>query len=42
MAEAFLKNMGDESIFSVSSAGIAPGSLNPLAVESMKRIGIDI
>lgn len=42
MAEAFLKNMGDESIFSVSSAGIEPGRLNPLAVESMKRIGIDI
>jgi len=42
MAEAFLKNMGDQLLFGVSSAGLEPGKLNPLAVESMKRIGIDI
>jgi len=42
MAEAFLKNMADQLVFGVSSAGLEPGRLNPLAVESMKRIGIDI
>ncbi len=41
MAEAFLKSIGGER-FEVESAGIEPGKLNPLVVESMRRIGIDI
>jgi arsenate reductase (thioredoxin) len=41
MAEALLKEMtGDR--FEVESAGLEPGELNPLAVEAMKEIGIDI
>ena len=41
MAEAFLKELGGER-FQVMSAGLEPGSLNPLAVEVMKEVGIDI
>ncbi len=41
MAEAFLKALGGER-FEVYSAGIEPGALNPLVVEVMKEIGIDI
>jgi len=41
MAEAFLKQLGGDR-FEVESAGIEPGNLNPLVVESMKEIGIDI
>ena len=41
MAEAFLKSMGGER-FQVDSAGLEPGSINPLAIEVMKGIGIDI
>jgi arsenate reductase len=41
IAEAFLKILGGER-FQVESAGIEPGSINPLAVEVMKEIGIDI
>lgn len=41
MAEAFLKILGGER-FQVESAGLEPGSINPLAVEVMKEIGIDI
>ena len=41
MAEAFLNQLaGDE--FSAESAGLEPGNLNPLVVEVMKEIGIDI
>ena len=41
MAEAFLKEIcGD--YFEVHSAGLEPGRLNPLAVEAMREIGIDI
>ena len=41
MAEAFLKLLaGDE--FDVESAGIEPGNLNPIVVEVMREIGIDI
>lgn len=41
MAEALLNQMfGDE--FEAQSAGLSPGKLNPLAVEVMKEIGIDI
>lgn len=41
MAEAFLKKYGGDE-FEVESAGFEPGVLNPLAVEVMKEVGIDI
>lgn len=41
MAEAFLKQMAGDR-FEVESAGIEPGKLNPVVVEVMKEIGIDI
>jgi arsenate reductase (thioredoxin) len=41
MAEAWLKHLGGEQ-FDAQSAGLEPGTLNPLAVEAMKEIGIDI
>jgi arsenate reductase len=41
MAEAFLKDLcGDE--FEVQSAGLEPGKLNPIVVEAMQEVGIDI
>ncbi|MCX5805410.1 MAG: arsenate reductase ArsC [Proteobacteria bacterium] len=41
MAEAFLNHLyGDK--FVAESAGLEPGTLNPLAVEVMKEVGIDI
>jgi arsenate reductase len=41
MAEALLNQMcGD--LFEAESAGLEPGILNPLAVEAMREIGIDI
>lgn len=41
MAEAFLKEAcGDQ--FDVQSAGLEPGKLNPIVVEAMKEVGIDI
>jgi arsenate reductase (thioredoxin) len=41
MAEAFLKQLcGHE--FDVYSAGLEPGTLNPLVVEVMKESGLDI
>ena len=41
MAEAFLNKIcGD--YFEAHSAGLEPGRLNPLAVEAMREIGIDI
>ncbi|MGH7768193.1 MAG: arsenate reductase ArsC [Candidatus Binatia bacterium] len=41
MAEALLNRMcGD--LFEAESAGLEPGALNPLAVEVMREIGIDI
>jgi len=41
MAEAFLDDIcGDQ--FEAHSAGLEPGTLNPLAVETMREIGIDI
>ena len=41
MAEALLKqHCGD--FFEVASAGMKPGTLNPLAVQVMNEIGIDI
>ncbi len=41
MAEAFLNLLAGDR-FEAESAGLAPGRLNPLAVEVMKEIGIDI
>jgi arsenate reductase (thioredoxin) len=41
MAEAFLKEICGH-YFEPHSAGLEPGSLNPLAVEAMREIGIDI
>ncbi len=41
MAAAFLKEIGGER-FEVESAGLEPGTLNPLAVEAMRLAGIDI
>ena len=41
MAEAFLKqSCGD--VFEVHSAGLEPGKLNPIVVEAMREVGIDI
>ncbi|MFH1283782.1 MAG: arsenate reductase ArsC [bacterium] len=41
IAEALLKQMAGDR-FNVESAGIEPGTVNPLAVEVMKEAGIDI
>jgi arsenate reductase (thioredoxin) len=41
MAEAFLKTLAGDR-FEAMSAGLEPGTLNPLAIEVMKEIGIDI
>ncbi len=41
MAEAFLKKYGGDR-FEVESAGLEPGTLNPVVVEAMKEVGIDI
>jgi arsenate reductase (thioredoxin) len=41
MAEAFLNEIcGDH--FEAHSSGLEPGRLNPLAIEAMREIGIDI
>lgn len=41
IAEAFLKQLAGDR-FEVESAGLELGKLNPLAVEVMKKAGIDI
>jgi arsenate reductase len=41
MAEAFLKEICSD-YFEAHSAGLEPGRLNPLAVEAMREIGMDI
>lgn len=41
MAEAFLKKWAGDT-FEVESAGLEPGKLNPVVVEVMKEVGIDI
>ena len=41
MAEAFLKSVAGDH-FEVESAGIEPGTLNPLVVEAMKEEAMDI
>jgi arsenate reductase (thioredoxin) len=41
MAEGYLRNLASSN-FEPLSAGIEPKGLNPLAVEAMKEVGIDI
>lgn len=41
MAEGYLRSVAGER-FDAMSAGIAPNGLNPLAVQAMREIGIDI
>lgn len=41
MAEALLNHLAGDR-FEAQSAGLEPGTLNPLAVETMAEIGIDI
>ncbi|MBL0340568.1 MAG: arsenate reductase ArsC [Bacteroidetes bacterium] len=41
MAESFLNHLGGER-YTAESAGLEPGKLNPLAIEVMREIGIDI
>jgi len=41
MAEAFLRKYGEER-FVAESAGLEPGTINPLVVEVMKEEGIDV
>ena len=41
IAEAFLNTLAGDR-FEAVSAGLEPGTLNPLAVEVMKEVGIDI
>lgn len=41
MAEGYLRHIAGGR-FEISSAGIAPKGLNPLAVEAMREIGVDI
>jgi arsenate reductase len=41
MAEAFLKTLAGDR-FEVMSAGLEPGVINPLVVDAMKEVGIDI
>ena len=41
MAEAFLNTLAGDR-FEAMSAGLEPGTLNPLVVDVMKEVGIDI
>ncbi len=41
MAEALINQIAGDH-FQAESAGLEPGKLNPLAVEAMAQIGIDI
>jgi len=41
MAEAFTNQMGSDRI-EAESAGLEPGTLNPIVVEVMSEVGIDI
>jgi len=41
MAEAFLNRYGGER-FAAESAGLEPGTLNPLVVRALAEIGVDI
>ena len=41
MAEAFLNHLAGDT-FEAESAGLEPGKLNPVVVEAMQEVGIDI
>lgn len=41
MAEEFLRKLGGDR-FTVQSAGLEPGTLNPVVIEALKEEGIDI
>lgn len=41
MAEVFLNNLAGDK-FEAESAGLEPGLLNPIVVDAMRKIGIDI
>jgi len=41
MAEAFLNTIGAD-LFEAESAGLEPGTLNPVVIEAMRDAGIDI
>ncbi len=41
MAEAFLNQFG-KGRFEAESAGIEPGKLNPIVIEAMQEVGLDI
>jgi arsenate reductase len=41
MAEGYLRHLGGDE-FNAQSAGLEPSILNPLAVEVMREVGIDI
>ena len=41
MAEAWLNHLCGEA-FAAESAGLEPGTLNPLVVEAMQEVGIDL
>ena len=41
MAEAFLNDICGDT-FEAHSAGLEPGTLNPIVVEAMREVGIDI
>ena len=41
MAEAFLNHLASD-LFEAESAGLEPGKLNPIVVEAMQEVGIDI
>ncbi len=41
MAEAFLNSLAPDK-FEAESAGLEPGTLNPMVVEVMQQVGIDI
>jgi arsenate reductase len=41
MAEAFLNHLAGDR-FEAESAGLSPGQLNPVAIEVMKEVGLDI
>lgn len=41
MAEAFLNEIGGDR-FAAESAGLEPGTINPLVVEVMQEVGLDL
>src|SRR4051812_5816224 len=41
MAEGWLRHLAGDR-YEVASAGVEPGTLNPLSIEAMSEVGIDI